>query len=153
MVGLEENIKIYAERFLKDSEYFVVEIVRGSSNRKTKISVFLDADSSVAIEKCAEVSRYVTNRVDEEMDFEEPYTIEVSSAGLDKPLTLKRQYVKNIGRNVEVLMIDGEKIEGNLKSVEEDSITLLQPKTKKIPEKEFIIENINIKNTKVLISF
>lgn len=153
MVGLEENIKIYTEEFIKDSEYFLVDIVRGSTNRMTKISVYVDADTSVEIGKCAEISRYVSGRLDEEMDFEDPYIIEVSSAGLDRPLTLKRQYVKNIGRKVEVVMITGEKEEGELKEVSDNSITLFTPKSKKNPEKELIIENKNIKSTKILISF
>lgn len=153
MVGLEENIKIYTEEFLQDSEYFIVDVVRGSSNKKTKISVFIDADTSVAIEKCAEVSKHVTARVDDELNFEDAYIIEVSSAGLDRPLQLKRQYLKNIGRDVEVLLNNGEKLTGTLTTVNDDSILLVKKKTKKTPEEELTIENNNIKSTKVIISF
>jgi len=153
MIGLENNIKAFAEDFLKDSEYFVVDVVRGASNKKTKISVFLDADTSVNIEKCAEVSRYVTGRVEEELDFEDAYVIEVSSAGLDKPFQHKRQYVKNISRNVEVLLSDGKKVVGKLEKVEDENIIVSTPKTKKKPAEEVVISNNNIKNTKVIISF
>ena len=153
MVGLENNIQAFVEEFLKDSEYFVVDVVRGASNKKTKISVYLDSDTSVAIEKCAEVSRYVTGRVEEELNYDEPYVIEVSSAGLDKPLQLKRQYVKNIGRKVEVLKSDGEKVVGKLTKVSDEEIEVVKEKTKKNPEKQFVININNIKSTKVKISF
>ena len=153
MVGLEENIKSFAEEFLKDSELFLVDVVMGSSNKKTKVSVFIDSDTSVSIDKCAKLSRFITNKVDEELMYEDAYVIEVSSAGLDKPLKLKRQYVKNIGRKVEVVLLTGEKHTGKLSEVNDESIIVVQPKTKKNPEKEFTIENNNIKSTKVLISF
>ena len=153
MVGLENSIRSYAEDFLKDSEYFVVDVVRGAASKKTKISVFLDSDSSVSVDKCAEVSRFVTGKVEEDLNFEEPYIIEVSSAGLDRPLLLKRQYLKNIGRKVEVLLNDGQKFIGELLSVGEKGIELKKQKNKKAPVEQLTIENNNIKSTKVLISF
>ena len=153
MVGLEDNIRFFADEFLENSEYFVVDVVRGASNKKTKISVFLDSDTSVAIEKCAEVSRYITGKVEEDLNFEDAYIIEVSSAGLDKPLQLTRQYVKNIGRNVEVLLTDGNQLKGKLESANNDEIKLITTKTKKKPEEELIVNMNNIKSTKILISF
>lgn len=153
MVGLENNIRAFAEDFLKDSEYFVVDVVRGASNKKTKVSVFLDADSSVSIEKCAEVSRYITNKVEEDLNFEDAYIIEVSSAGLDRPLQLLRQYVKNIGRKVEVLLKDGKVLTGKLEAVDDDEIKIITSKTKKQPEEQILVNISNIKSTKILISF
>ena len=153
MVGLDSNIRAFAEEFLVDSEYFVVDVVVGSSNKKTKVSIFLDADSSVSIDKCAEVSRYVSDRVEDELGFEDAYIIEVSSAGLDKPFLQKRQYVKNIGRNVEVLLKEGKKIIGKLESVLDDEIKIITAKTKKNPSQEIVINNSNIKSTKIKISF
>lgn len=153
MVGLENSIQKYAEKFLENSQYFVVDVVRGSTNKKPKISVYLDSDTSVAIQKCAEVSRYVTNRVEEDLKFDEPYLIEVSSAGLDQPLKLKRQYVKNIGRKVDVVLNDGDKKTGKLAKVDDETITLTIAKTKKTPESEIVIDNSSIKSTKILISF
>ena len=153
MIGLEENIKLFAEEFLSNSPYFLVDIVRGSANKKTKISVFIDADTSVSVNKCAELSRHITGKVEEELAIEDAYIIEVSSAGVDRPLILKRQYIKNIGRNVEVVLLNGQKEKGKLSKVNDQTITLVIEKTKKEPEKELIIENNNIKSTKVLISF
>ena len=153
MVGLEVNIRAFAEDFLRDSDYFVVDVVRGAANKKTKITVFLDADNLVAIEKCAEVSRYITGRVEEELNYEDAYIIEVSSAGLDKPLQYTRQYVKNIGRKVEVLLTDGKRLLGKLQSASDDEIKIITEKTNKNPETELIVKMNNIKSTKVLISF
>jgi len=153
MIGLENNIKLYAEEFLKNSAYFIVDIVRGTSNKKIKISVFLDSDNSVSIKRCAELSRYVTNKVDEEMNFEDPYTIEVSSAGLDRPLKLKRQFVKNIGRKVDVVLNDGQKITGKIEKVGDNDFTISTIKTKKTPSQEVVIENNSMKSTIIKVSF
>ena len=153
MVGLENNIREYAEEYLKDSDCFVVDVVRGAANKKTKISVFIDSDTSVSIDVCANVSKYVSLKVEEDLGYEDPYIIEVSSSGLDRPLSLKRQYIKNIGRNVEVILNEGVKIIGKLEEVMEEGIKIVSQKTKKKPSEELVINNSNIKSTKVIISF
>lgn len=153
MVDLEKHITDFAEQYLENSAYFIVDVVGGSSNKKKKIAVFIDADTSVNIEKCAELSRHITGRVEEELGYEDPYVIEVSSAGIDRPLVLKRQYVKNKGREVEVVMTDGEKRKGVLTEVKDDDIELTVASKKKKEEEKFIIDFNQIKSTKVVISF
>jgi ribosome maturation factor RimP len=153
MVSLEENIRKYAEEFLKDSEYFLVDVVVGTSAKKVKFSVFIDADTSVAVEKCAQLSRFITGKIEEDLAFEEAYVIEVSSAGIDKPLTLERQYHKNKGRNVEIVETNGIKHIGKLVEVNTKIIRISTPATKKTPEKEVELNFNNIKSTKVVISF
>ena len=74
------------------------------------------------------------------------YTLEVSSPGLDFPISLHRQYVKNIGRNLELETIAGEKIEGELIEVTESSI-LVKSKS----ERSFLLDEI--KQSKVKVSF
>jgi ribosome maturation factor RimP len=79
----------------------------------------------------------------------------VSSPGVDEPLLLNRQYIKNIGRSVEVLLKDGNKIEGKLLEAKENSIAIevTTGKGKKaiIEQKELPIEDI--KSTIVQINF
>lgn len=153
MVGLDNHIRAFAEEFLENSEYFVVDVVMGSTNRKPKISVFLDSDTIVLVDKCAQTSKFIAAKVEDDLGYEEPYIIEVSSAGLDRPFQLKRQYVKNIGRNVEVVLIEGDKLIGKLESVSDDEIKIIIEKTKKKPSEELVIKNNNIKSTKIKISF
>src|SRR5690606_28093409 len=83
------------------------------------------------------------------------FSLEVSSPGVDRPLQLHRQYLKNIGRNVEVLYTNGTKLEGTLKKVNEENITIEQHegKGKNMKTKEVTILFNEIKHTTVLITF
>ncbi len=100
---------------------FIVEIKHDSTN---KLSVFIDSDSSMSFDKCRKVSRHIEAVLDEELWMGEKYTLEVSSPGVGRPLKLPRQYVKNIGRNLAIRLTDDKKDEGELKSVEENGITI-----------------------------
>lgn len=135
---------------------FVVELSISSSN---VINVELDKyEGGVAVEDCMSVSRNIEHNLDrEQQDFE----LNVSSAGLDRPLRVLPQYKKNIGRTVKIVKMDGVKMEGTLVDVNEDRI-VLEKSRKEAPEgkkkKEVIVEQhelpfSNIKETKIVISF
>ena len=119
-----------------------------------KIVVFLDADSGINANICREVSRYLESFIEDEGLAGERYVLEVSSPGLDQPLKLHRQYRKNIGRSVEVLLTDGKKKEGELLAVNNDQIIIneiLKRKPTKKAEAEIPFEQI--KSTKVQVTF
>ena len=83
------------------------------------------------------------------------FSLEVSSPGLDEPLKLYRQYVKNTGRKVEVLLNEGTRLEGTLKKVEETGIEV-ETETGKNRKKEVVSHTIafdKIKTTKIQIVF
>ena len=83
------------------------------------------------------------------------FSLEVSSPGLDQPLKSLRQYKKNIGRLIEVLLVDGQKILGKLIDASEDGIVLEETKGKN-KKKELINHAIlfnNIKSTTIQIVF
>jgi len=88
MITTEQIEKLVAEK-LENKDVFLVDIRIRHGNR---ISVFLDSDTGVNIKTCAELSRYIEFNLDRES---EDFELEVSSAGLDQPLKLLRQYVKN----------------------------------------------------------
>ena len=86
---------------------------------------------------------------------ENNFSLEVSSPGVDRPLQLHRQYLKNVGRKVEVLYTDGNKLEGTLTQVNEGGVVIEQQegKGKKMIKKEVTILFNEIKHTTVLITF
>ena len=72
------------------------------------IKVFLDADLGISIDKCVSYNRALYKEIVESGIFPDgDFSLEVSSPGLEEPLKLRRQYQKNIGRNVEVMLKDG----------------------------------------------
>lgn len=86
------------------------------------ITVILDGDQGVTLQDCLDASRAIEFNVDRE---EHDFALQVMSAGLSEPLTTPRQYRKNIGRELDLLMTDSTKIEGELAKVEDDKITLI----------------------------
>lgn len=157
MIDRKEIEALIAERIAElDNGLFVVELTISSAN---VISVEIDkTEGNVSVSDCMSVSRNVEHNLDrEEQDFE----ITVSSAGLDKPLRVLAQFVKNIGREVKVKMHDGSKLEGKLIDVKEDQITIQNERKERIEgkkKKELIVEDhilkfSDIKETKIIISF
>ena len=87
--------------------------------------MFLDADDGITIEKCTSINKALYKYIEESELFPGGnFSLEVSSPGIDEPLKLFRQYKKNIGRKVEVVMNDGTKIEGKLLNVSDDEIVM-----------------------------
>ena len=121
-----------------------------------KLIILLDGDKGVGIADCAAISRYVGFKLEEENVLDTAYNLEVSSPGIDTPLVLPRQYVKNIGRNLAIKMADGSKREGKLSSLTEDAIIIEENKKekgKKAEQIESVIPLSQITETKVVISF
>lgn len=86
------------------------------------ITVILDGDNGVTLQDCLDASRAVEFNMDRE---EHDFSLQVMSAGLSEPLSSPRQYRKNIGREIEVLLNDSSEIEGELAKVDDEKITLV----------------------------
>jgi len=137
----------------QEPAYFLVDITIKPVNN---IKVFVDADTGVIIEKCVAFNRQLYKEIEEsELYPAGDFSLEVSSPGLEEPLKLHRQYVKNIGRLIEVTPIEGQVLTGVMKEVGEKEITLVEEKGKN--KKKEIVEHIipfdNIKTTKIQIVF
>jgi ribosome maturation factor RimP len=137
----------------EDPSVFLVDIRIKPTNN---IKVFLDADAGISIERCVFFNRKLYKLIEEAALFPEgDFSLEVSSPGLDEPLKLRRQYQKNIGRQVEVTFNDGTKLEGKLLAVNENDLLLEETKGKN-KKKEQVIHALafdNIKTTKIQVVF
>jgi ribosome maturation factor RimP len=155
MQSRESLIKM-AESLLKDPSHFVVDVVLSTKPGSKRVLVLVDGDQGISIDDCAELSRAMSTQLDEDDTWEDAYTLEVSTPGLDQPLKLKRQYVKNRGREVKVMTKDKQWIAGKLAEVSEDSITLLRSMTNEKKQKEEQTVTINfdqLEKTLVQVSF
>ena len=99
----KETIKTLTEEWLKDNDYFLVDINYASDDR---IVIEIDHADGVWIEDCAELSRFLQERLGDELG---EYELEVGSAGLGQPFKVAQQYVNHIGDTVEVLDLEGKK--------------------------------------------
>lgn len=130
--------------------YFMVEISVKPTNN---IKVFVDADQGATIDQLSKLNRALYKWIEENLFPNGDFSIEVSSPGLDEPLKLNRQYLKNIGRFVEVLLKNGIKKEGKLLSVSDNEIVVEEEKGKG-KKKELIEHKVlkeEIKSTKIQI--
>lgn len=153
-MDIEKRVKELVEEKIADKpELFVVSIKMPSPG---KLIILLDGDKGIGIDDCVAVSRHVGYHLEEENAIDHAYNLEVSSPGIDMPLTLPRQFVKNIGRTLGIKMNDGSKREGKLSGLTEDAIIIEETKKekgKKAEQVESVIPMEQITETKVLISF
>ena len=121
------------------------------------IRIIIDGDEGVSIEDCMEISRAIEHNLDRE---EEDFSLEVLSAGVTEPLLMKRQFAKNLGRDLKV-KTNEETLKGSLEAVDDDGIVLQwkarEPKPvgkgKHTVTKEAKVPFENIEEAKVLIKF
>ena len=132
--------------------YFLVETGIKPTNN---VKVFVDADHGAAIDQISKINRVLYKWMEESFFPNGDFSIEVSSPGLEEPLKLDRQYLKNIGRHVEVVLKNGLKTEGKLIAVLEDEVTVEEERGKG-KKKELIEHKIlkqEIKTTKIQVRF
>ena len=158
MINKETITKLAEERIAeRDTELYIVNLTIGNGNQ-----IFLEIDreeGSVSIEDCMAISRNIEHNLDREI---EDFSLEVSSAGIDQPFRVLKQYIKNIGKEVKVQLFEhGRKVEGLLKAANEEGITVETKEKQRLEgrkKKVWITEEIplkysEIKETKLIISF
>ena len=143
------------EEWLQSGDYFLVDIQMSSDDR---IVIEIDCADGVWIEDCAELSRFLQERLGDELG---DYELEVGSAGLGQPFKVEQQYANHVGDDVEVIDAEGKKLTGVLKSVDgrQFTITVLEkqvPEGKKRPVKVEVDRQFSmdeVKSCKYLLSF
>ena len=151
---VEKRVKELIEEKISDRpELFLVEVKMLPNN---KLIIHVDGDEGITIQDCAAISRHVGFHLEEENTIEKAYNLEVSSPGIGEPLRLKRQYDKNVGREVSIKQTGGEVMEGKLLAVTDQGVVIeakVKEKGNKVQLVETTVDFNNITETKVLISF
>jgi ribosome maturation factor RimP len=126
----KEIIQTLTEEWLQGNEYFLVDVNFAADDR---IVIEIDHADGVWIEDCAALSRFLQERLGEELG---EYELEVGSAGLGQPFKVAQQYMNHIGDTLEVLQADGKKVQGVLKTVDAPSFTITVQEKQKIEGKK-----------------
>ncbi|MCG8579382.1 MAG: ribosome assembly cofactor RimP [Bacteroidales bacterium] len=151
----ESLIQGIIDEKLQEDDMFLVELIVKPGN---KILVMVDSDNGVPISYCIELSKFIEAGLNRD---EEDFELEVASAGIGQPFKVKRQYQKNIGRDVEVLTLDGKKFSGKLTEVADDTFSVEIEEKVKVEgkkRKELQVRTVNckfdeVKQVKDIISF
>jgi len=150
---VQEITKLVETLLEAEPAYFIVGVgIRPISN----ISVFIDGDAGVTIEKCVRINKSLYKGIVETAIFPDgEFSLVVSSPGIDEPLKLTRQYIKNIGRELEVETTEGAEIEGKLIAADHAGIELDEEKGKgkKLETIKHFIVFDQIKSAKVKVVF
>ena len=151
----KETIKTLTEEWLKDNDYFLVDIIFADGDR---IVIEIDHADGVWIEDCAELSRFLQERLGDELG---EYELEVGSAGLGQPFKVAQQYINHVGDMVEVLDLEGKKMQGILKAVDGTQFTVsVKEKQKQEGKKRPVLVEVDktyamdgVKYAKYLLAF
>ncbi|MGD1841409.1 MAG: ribosome maturation factor RimP [Thermonemataceae bacterium] len=137
------------------TDLFVVDVAYHTKGKKAKLVILLDGDQGITIDQCAQISRSLSQQLEEAPLIEEAFTLEVSSPGVDTPLKLQRQYPKNIGRTIKFTLQDERTLTGVLKAVttEQIAVDLTQGKGKKKKTETIDIPFTAIQKAVVQVSF
>lgn len=122
------QVKNLVESIIKQDDMFLVDVE--IKNAETlEVWVLLDSEKGgVNVDACSSISRELANELEEKNIFSSAYRLNVSSPGLARPLTDKRQYPKNKGRTVKVKFKTDEgyqKIEGVLEEITDDKLVIV----------------------------
>lgn len=113
----KQDIQNWIEEYLKDTDYELITLTVSAQN---DILVEVDRLAGVDVDFCAELNRFLVEKLDA---VEPDYSLEVGSVSLTDPFKSKMQYQKNLGHDVEVL-VDGKKMRGQLVSVDEETFSV-----------------------------
>ena len=150
MISKERVTELALEKIL-ELEYFLVDVKISESNN---ITILFDKEGGVVVRDCLYVSRHIESNLDRDI---QDYQLTVCSPGIDKAFVVPEQYGKNIGRDVKIKTIEGDKIIGKLLSYSEENViietTKKQKKKKECAIKQVIVKTNKIKETKLIIKF
>ena len=134
----KETIQTLTEEWFSGNDYFLVDINFGADDR---IVIEIDHADGVWIEDCAELSRFLQERLGDELG---EFELEVGSAGLGQPFKVAQQYINHVGDMVEVLDLEGKKFQGILKAVDGNNFTVtVQEKQKQEGKKRPVLVEVD----------
>jgi len=116
--------------WLDGKEYFLVD---ANVDNQNKITVEIDHKEGVWIEDCCELSKFIEEHFDRDV---EDFELEVGSAGIGQPFKVIQQYINSVGYDVELLTADGKKMEGYLKEADENGFVVVVEEKQKVEGKK-----------------
>ena len=124
-MGKKEDISAAITPALEALGFYLEDVTITSAGRRSMITVIVDGDTHLSLDQVTSATKAIGEIVESVQSLgETPFTLEVTSPGLDRPLTKVRHWQKNINRLVKVVLLDGLEIKGRIKDVNEVSATV-----------------------------
>jgi ribosome maturation factor RimP len=124
-MGKKEDISAAITPALEALGFYLEDVTIISAGRRSMLTVIVDGDTHLSLDQVTSATKAIGEIVESVQSLgETPFTLEVTSPGLDRPLTKVRHWQKNINRLVKVVLLDGLEIKGRIKDVNEVSATI-----------------------------
>ena len=151
-MALKDQILEHITPALHQAGYFLEDVNLVSPGQHRIVTVIVDGESALNLDQVTVASKLVSELLDEASFMgETPFTLEVTSPGIDRPLTLPRHFAKNNDRLLKVTKSDGTVITGRICANTDVDVTLTVTEKKDV--KEVVISLSDIKRAQVEIEF
>jgi ribosome maturation factor RimP len=151
-MALKDQISELITPALQKAGYFLEDVNLVSPGQHRIVTVIVDGETGLNLDQVTVASKLVSELLDDASFMgETPFTLEVTSPGIDRPLTLPRHFAKNVDRLLKVTKTDGLVITGRIRSNSENALTLEVTEKKEV--KEVVIALAEIKRAMVEIEF
>ena len=151
-MALKDQITELISPALQQAGYFLEDVNLVTPGQHRIVTVIVDGESALNLDQVTVASKLVSELMDEATFMgETPFTLEVTSPGIDRPLTLPRHFAKNVTRLLKVTKTDGEVVTGRIASNTDADVTLTVAVKKET--KEVVVALADIKRAVVEIEF
>ncbi len=151
-MALKDQISELVTPAVSDAGFYLEDVHIATPGSHRIVTCIVDGDSSLNLDQVTSVSRIISELLDEAAFMgETPFTLEVTSPGVDRPLTAPRHFKKNVDRLLKVIKVDGSEVTGRILSNTDQDVTLTV--TSKKETREEIVALVDIKRAVVEIEF
>ena len=124
-MGRKEEISAAITPALTALGFYLEDLNISSAGKRSLLTVIVDADRHLSLDEVTQATKAISEIVENIPALgATPFTLEVTSPGVDRPLTKPRHWRKNINRLVKIILQDGKEIKGRIKSASEISATI-----------------------------
>jgi ribosome maturation factor RimP len=164
-VSVKEQIRPAVEAPLRDLGLLVEDVAVTPAGKRRLVRIWIDrilqdtgettsVTPPLTLDEVADATRAVSDALDETGAMgEQPYTLEVGSPGIDRPLTEPRHFRRNVSRLVTLTLVEGEPVTARITAAGDSGVTLEVPATKKDPSRSVHVEYADVVRAAVQVEF
>ena len=124
-MALKDQISELVTPAVSDQGFYLEDVHVATPGSHRIVTCIVDGDASLNLDQVTSVSRVISELLDEAAFMgETPFTLEVTSPGVDRPLTQPRHFAKNVDRLLKIIKLDGSEVTGRILSNTEKDVTL-----------------------------
>jgi ribosome maturation factor RimP len=143
-VALKDQISELVTPAVSDLGFYLEDVHVATPGSHRIVTCIVDGNTSLNLDQVTSVSRVISELLDEAAFMgETPFTLEVTSPGVDRPLTQPRHFAKNVDRLLKIIKLDGSEVTGRILSNTDTDVTLTVT-----VKKETIEQNVSLAEIK-----